>query len=165
MKPLAILPLRRAVVLLMREKAEVLEADVAMKVRSAHWDMEFPLVIKLVTYIRIPFARAAFSRKAVLARDTVCQYCGKLPSPKNPLTIDHVLPVSRGGTNSWENTVAACSRCNHRKDARTPEEAGMALLREPFMPRFVAIVRVSGGALHQRQRDYLSQFADVTLRP
>jgi 5-methylcytosine-specific restriction endonuclease McrA len=108
--------------------------------------MPMPLVIRLVYYVRIPHRLSLpVTRRTVLARDHyTCQYCGRQPSRKD-LTVDHVLPRSRGGHTAWENVVAACQRCNGRKGNRTPEEAGMSLLSPPVRPRYVALTLVEGG--------------------
>jgi 5-methylcytosine-specific restriction endonuclease McrA len=90
-----------------------------------------PSVIRLTEYIHIPFERRSLSRKNILLRDhSTCQYCGR-QYPPSELTLDHVLPRSRGGESAWDNLVACCKRCNHKKGNRTPEESGMHLLRRP----------------------------------
>ena len=139
-EPLNIVSLRRAVVLLLKEKAEVIEAARA-KIRSERLALETPLVIRLVYYVRVPHRLLMpLTRRTVLARDQYrCQYCGSEP-PKGHLTLDHVLPRSRGGEHTWENVVAACIPCNQRKGDRTLQQAGMTLLSEPSRPRYAAVV-------------------------
>jgi 5-methylcytosine-specific restriction endonuclease McrA len=138
-EPLSVVSLRRAVVLLLKEKAEILEAA-EQRVRAAHLSFPTPLVIRLVYYVRVPQrATVPLTRRTVFLRDHyTCQYCGEVP-PKGLLTVDHVLPKVRGGTTVWENLVCACKPCNLRKGARTPEEANMPLRRKPERPRYVAI--------------------------
>jgi 5-methylcytosine-specific restriction endonuclease McrA len=134
-EPLTFVALRRAITLVMREKAEVVEAATGIVLRSARAIYEAPLVIRLRSLVRQRRGvyNVPFSRKALLVRDRhTCQYCGV---EGGPLTLDHILPLSRGGGTSWLNTVAACPRCNTRKGNRTPEEAGMSLRRAPFQPR------------------------------
>ena len=130
-EPISVVPARRAVVLLVRDKAELVES------RQRHWSSErmtipVPSVIRLRTYVRVPFRRRVpLNRKAVFGRDdSTCQYCGR-PAEN----IDHVLPRSRGGEHTWENIVAACRSCNTRKGDRTPQEAGLSLARELQAPR------------------------------
>lgn len=130
-EPLSVVSARRAVVLLVREKAELVESQ------GKHWSSErmrvpVPTVIRLLRYVRVPFQRRVpLNRRAVFARDEhLCQYCG---SPAE--NLDHVLPRSRGGTHTWENVVAACRRCNTRKGDRTPDEVGMRLTVAPRAPR------------------------------
>jgi 5-methylcytosine-specific restriction endonuclease McrA len=144
-EPLSVVSVRRAVLLLLKEKAEIVEAAEA-KLRSEHVSMPMPLVIRLVYYVRIPNRLSLpVTRRTVLARDHyTCQYCGRQP-PRKDLTVDHILPRSRGGHTAWENVVTACQRCNGRKGNRTPEEAGMSLLSPPVRPRYVALTLIEGG--------------------
>lgn len=100
-----------------------------------------PRVIVLVAFERIPRARVRFSRLNVYERDSsTCQYCGA-HLPRSELNLDHVVPRSRGGGTSWENVVCSCVPCNLRKGGRTPEEAGMRLLRHPARPRWTPVIR------------------------
>ncbi len=139
-EPLNTVSMPRAVSLLLAEKAEIVEAAEA-HLRSQSLSLPMPLVIRLVTYVRIPrMLPLGVTRRGVLKRDNfTCQYCGRCQSPFE-LTLDHVLPRSRGGKNTWENVVAACKPCNHRKGNRTPAEAHLRLLRPPFRPRYLALV-------------------------
>lgn len=103
-------------------------------IRCVRYEIQVPRVIRLLTYDRIPKDGVKFNRRNILARDSFrCQYCGKQFSA-NQLTLDHVVPRSRGGSTTWENVVAACVRCNLRKGDRTPSEAGMRLIRQPRRP-------------------------------
>jgi 5-methylcytosine-specific restriction endonuclease McrA len=108
--------------------------------RSEQLALPMPLVIRLVYYVRIPrHFTLPLSRRTVLARDHyTCQYCETTPG-KAHLTIDHVLPRSRGGETRWENIVCACAACNRHKGNRTPEEANMPLVRQPRRPRYLAL--------------------------
>ena len=130
-EPLSTVSLRRAVVLVMQDKAVVEQAHPGLRLRAAGVDVPVPQVIRLCRYVRVPFRqRAPWSRRGVLVRDRHrCAYCGRRAT-----TVDHVLPRSRGGGDTWLNTVASCAEDNHRKAARTPEQAGMPLLRQPFEP-------------------------------
>lgn len=130
-EPLSTVTLNRAVVLVLQDKAVVEHAHPGLRVRAAAVDIPVPRVIRLCRYVRVPFRRQApWSRRGVLVRDQHrCAYCGRRAT-----TVDHVLPRSQGGADSWLNTVASCAMDNHRKANRTPEEAGMPLLRQPFEP-------------------------------
>lgn len=130
-EPLSTVALRRAVVLVMQEKAVVEQAHPGLRFRAAEIDLPVPRVIRLCRYVRVPFRqRAPWSRRGVLVRDRHrCAYCGRRAT-----TVDHVIPRSRGGGDTWLNTVAACSADNHRKADRTPAQAGMVLLQKPFEP-------------------------------
>jgi 5-methylcytosine-specific restriction endonuclease McrA len=134
-EPLSLISVQRAVVLLLREKAEAIENDVSRYLRAERISLPVPLVIRLVQYVPIPRRlKVPMTRKTLLSRDQyTCQFCGTI---QGPLTVDHVLPRSRGGLTSWENCVAACLRCNHRKGNKTPEEAGMHLIKRPVRPDF-----------------------------
>jgi 5-methylcytosine-specific restriction endonuclease McrA len=139
-EPLHIVSLRRAIVLLLKEKAEILEAT-DQRIRAAGFSLPIPSVIRLVYYVRVPRRISIpLSRRTVMMRDNyTCQYCGAQPS-SGMLTIDHVLPKTRGGASSWDNMVCACQKCNLRKGCRTPQEAGMPLRAEPKRPEYVAMV-------------------------
>lgn len=130
-EPLRVLPIKRAIVLVMEGRAEVV-AEGRGRFRSASTSVPVPSVIRLKSFVQIPYrARLPMNRRAVLHRDEhVCQYgCGRVGT-----TIDHVLPRSRKGQHAWENVVACCAKCNQKKADRTPEEMGWTLLRKPFAP-------------------------------
>lgn len=131
-EPLAIVSFRRALVLVMNKKASVVECVDDDPVWAASGRFDRPAVIVLSRYVRMPRSRyAPVTRRGVLRRDgNRCGYCGKSAS-----TIDHVLPRSRGGKNSWENLVACCLRCNNVKSDRTPQEMGWELRLTPAPPR------------------------------
>jgi 5-methylcytosine-specific restriction endonuclease McrA len=158
-EPLNVVSVQRAIVLLLKEKAEVVEAAKTM-LRAANYTIHLPIVIRLVTFVPIPHRLPLpLSRRTVLARDLyTCQYCGAQPSC-HELTVDHVVPRSRGGATTWENVVAACAPCNHKKGNRIPEEARMALLAQPARPRFVAVVLLSESNAHAAWQKYLTASA------
>ncbi len=134
-EPLHVCSIKRAVTLLMHEIAERIEDGTRM-LHSPSTSIPVPSVIRLKRYVkRPPRFHIAFNRRNVFRRDNhACQYCGH---HGGDLTLDHVVPRSRGGKNSWENIVTACRECNSKKRDRTPEEAKMRLLRQPYAPRFV----------------------------
>ncbi|MDX2038653.1 MAG: HNH endonuclease [Isosphaeraceae bacterium] len=104
-------------------------------VRTVHFELQVPRVIRLLTYERLPRPKVKFNRRNIFARDNNrCQYCGRR-FPTSELSLDHVEPRSRGGPASWENIVCACLSCNVRKGGRNPREAGMRLIKEPVRPR------------------------------
>jgi 5-methylcytosine-specific restriction endonuclease McrA len=154
-EPLNIVSVQRAIVLLLKEKAEIVEAAQA-KLRAEHYSMAWPLVIRLVAFVPIPRRLPLpLSRRTVLARDMyTCQYCGQQPS-KSELTIDHVIPRSRAGATTWENVVTACAPCNRRKGDRLPEEAKMVLLSKPARPRFIAVALLGEANAHTAWQKYL----------
>jgi 5-methylcytosine-specific restriction endonuclease McrA len=128
--PLAVVSARRAVVLVIKDKAEVVASN-GMIFRSEHLELEAPSVVRLRHFVKVPFrTRAPLTRRAVFARDAwSCQYCGATAE-----NLDHVIPRSRGGEHIWENVVAACRRCNAKKESHLLSEAGMRLARQPFAP-------------------------------
>jgi 5-methylcytosine-specific restriction endonuclease McrA len=130
-EPLSVVPTRRAVTLVVREKAELVHGD-GRRWSSARTSVEVPSVIRLLHYVKVPYERrVALSRRAVFARDRhTCQYCA---APAE--NLDHVVPRARGGSHTWENVVAACRACNARKGDRTPDEAGLSLAAAPRAPR------------------------------
>jgi 5-methylcytosine-specific restriction endonuclease McrA len=130
-QPLAVVPARRAVVLVLKDKAEVLVAN-GQVFRSEHLQMDAPSVLRLRTFVKVPFRpQAPLTRRAVFARDEwTCQYCGAVAE-----NLDHVVPRSRGGSHTWDNVVAACRRCNSRKENRLIDEVGLHLARRPTPPR------------------------------
>jgi 5-methylcytosine-specific restriction endonuclease McrA len=154
-EPLNVVSVKRAVVLLLKEKAQIVEATEAW-VRAQNWAIPQPLVIRLVYYVRIPHRLSLpLGRRTVLARDGyTCQYCGARPD-KSELTLDHVVPRSRGGRSSWENVVTACTRCNQRKGRHTPEEAGMPLRVPPRRPRYIALTVLADARQHEVWNKYV----------
>lgn len=139
--------------LLFLRKAELLEASNGKVIRSVSLTMPFPSVVRLSSFVRIPYKKIILSRKNILRRDGHrCQYCGR---GDVPLTLDHIHPRSKGGEDSWENLVAACVKCNNKKGDGTPEEAGMPLLRIPMKPNHVTFLRHFVGNLDDRWKPYL----------
>ena len=129
-EPINITAVRRALVLLIKGVAQAEETNHA-EVHSASRAVAVPSVIRLLSYRHIPQQSRALSRKNILLRDrNTCQFCGSIFAASD-LTLDHVMPRSRGGRSSWENLVACCYTCNNRKGDRTPEEAGLTLQRRP----------------------------------
>ena len=141
-EPLTMVPMRRALRLVIDGKAEIVEADVDRFVRSERLTMPRPVVIRLTKFIHVPRRfRRQVTNTFLFARDRYrCQYCGRHATElkmRESLTRDHLIPLSRGGTNDWNNVVTACSPCNTRKGNRLPEEIGMHPLTHPVEPHFV----------------------------
>jgi 5-methylcytosine-specific restriction endonuclease McrA len=129
-EPINVTAVRRAMVLMLKGVAQAEELHSA-EVHSAAHSHRVPSVIRLIAYRHIPQQSRALSRKNILLRDrNTCQFCGCV-FPSSELTLDHVVPRSRGGRSTWENLVACCYRCNNSKGDRTPEEAGLKLARRP----------------------------------
>lgn len=145
---------RRAAVLILKAKAEVLERG-GSALRSERMRLERPVVIRLVTYVRVPrdVHRRKITRRAVLARDSwTCQYCG---TTKPSLTVDHVIPRSRGGESVWENIVASCGPCNHRKGSKMPREARMHPRETPRPPGPAVFIKLAAPRVPASWAPYL----------
>ena len=142
-EPLGIVSSRRAVLLVLDTKAELVHTTERV-FRAERMSVPEPSVVRLVRYVQIPrHYRVAVNRRTVFARDSSrCQYCGSAAE-----NLDHVIPRSKGGPHTWENVVAACRRCNTRKEDRLPHEAGMVLRSTPVAPRHrVQLLAMCGGA-------------------
>src|SRR4249920_937596 len=152
-EPLNVTTLRRAHVLVFKGKAEVIE-ELDRPLRSAASTFRWPHVIRLLHYVRVPRAiQRKISRRALFARDGWrCVYCG---TSGGRLTLDHVVPRSRGGDSVWENVVTACSPCNLKKGNRTLDEARMTLPRTPRPPAPVLFIRLALHRIPEVWRTYL----------
>jgi 5-methylcytosine-specific restriction endonuclease McrA len=153
-EPINVCTIRRAVVLILKERAEVLERT-ERELHAESLTMPRPAVIRLISYVRIP--RDAHSRKitrrAIFARDDwTCQYCG---TARGSLTIDHVIPRSKGGTSRWENIVTCCGPCNRRKGDRLPKHAGMHPRHAPRPPSPTIFVHVAVPRVPDAWQPYL----------
>lgn len=134
-EPLAVLSAQRALKLVSKDRVEPVSSD-DVTVAGVDQSVSVPSVLRLKVYVNVPRRPIPrWSRRGVFARDGHrCAYCGR-QLKRGELTVDHVIPVSRGGRSTWGNTVTACAACNGRKGNRTPHEAGMKLLIEPKIPR------------------------------
>lgn len=151
-EPIHVCSARRAIVLVFRGRAEVVETLDA-KIRSVSAEYPVPSVVRLDFYVRVPPKPLTLSKRNILKRDSFqCQYCG---TKTGPMTVDHVVPKTRGGRDTWENMVCACLKCNNRKGDRTPEQAGVKLARRPRLPNHVTFIKRFVGVPDQRWRPYL----------
>jgi 5-methylcytosine-specific restriction endonuclease McrA len=161
-EPLCVVPQRRAVVLVLNQKAVTLEESGAA-LHAAAFELPAPSVVKLTRYVRVPARRGVpLTRRAIFARDFGrCVYCDA------PATsIDHVVPRSRGGRHAWDNVVSSCRRCNHVKADRPLMELGWRMKRQPVQPSGSAWRILSSGRTDPRWMPYLKGYgADVDLLP
>ena len=177
-EPLTMVPLHRALRLVIDGKAEIVEADRSRPVRSERLSMPRPAVIRLTRFIHVPRRfRRQVTNTFLFARDHYrCQYCGRTTAalrPREALTRDHVIPISRGGLNVWDNVVTACSPCNTRKANRLPSEIGMHPMAPPSEPHFVhlswAVRRLTPIQARYIQlfygREMLDQLEELERRP
>ncbi len=151
-QPLSVCSVQRSVKLLFMDKAEMVHDYPDRSIRTVSEEYSYPSVIRLRRYINLPYNKIVLSRRNIMKRDrNKCQYCGV---GKN-LTIDHVMPKSRGGKDTWENLVTACDECNVRKGNRTPEEAGMPLKKKPFRPVHITFLQSILGGVQENWKPYL----------
>jgi 5-methylcytosine-specific restriction endonuclease McrA len=156
-EPINVCTVRRAIVLLLKEKAEILEHG-DRQLHSGSRTIDRPLVIRLVSYVRVPrdTHRRKITRRAVFARDNwTCQYCGD----QGTLTVDHVIPRSKGGGSTWDNIVASCAPCNRRKGDALPPQAGMELRRMPRTPGPQVFIQVASPTIPNAWLRYLPEAA------
>ncbi|MBA2358789.1 MAG: HNH endonuclease [Actinobacteria bacterium] len=158
-EPLNVCSVRRAHVLVFKGKAEVLE-QLERPLRTSTDTYPWPHVIRLVTYVHVPrAAQRKISRRALFARDNwQCVYCGT----GGRLTLDHVVPRSRGGGSVWENVVTSCAPCNLRKGNRLPEEVAMELRSAPRPPASVLFIHLAAPEIPTRWQPYLSRLSSST---
>jgi 5-methylcytosine-specific restriction endonuclease McrA len=154
-EPIGVVSTRRAVVLVLNEKVDVL-ADTGELIASATLSVPIPSVIRLRYYVKVPYKRTApLSRRAVFARDHGrCQYCGRQAE-----SIDHVVPRSKGGAHIWENVVACCRRCNTYKGDRLLDHTSLRLRTHPTAPQQYVWVKVAAGSVPPAWTPYLNQTA------
>ena len=156
-KPVGIVSWRDALVLVITEKAYAVEVYETY-VRSAREVFQLPSVIALKKYINIDFLKPVCSRKNIILRDeNTCQYCGKEFS-SDDLTMDHIIPKAKGGKKSWKNIVTACKPCNQKKGSRTPEQAGMRLLRVPRPLTGPVMIKRRSSSFHSHWKNYLDVY-------
>lgn len=159
-EPINVCTVRRAIVLILKEKAEVIDEH-DLEVHAERMSMTRPSVIRLRTYVRIPYQsfRRKITRRAVFARDSwECQYCGR----RGSLTMDHVIPRSKGGDTSWENVVACCASCNRRKGDRSVAQSGMKLRTHPRVPHATIFIHVASPTIPQSWLPYVPATASAT---
>lgn len=142
----------RAFVLVFLNKAELLKEHPTLRLRTPTDSFCYPSIIRLRKYIALPYKKVQLSRMNIFRRDSYrCLYCNS----HKDLTIDHVIPKSMGGKDSWENLATACHACNSKKGNQMPEEALMPLLRVPFRPSFVMFLSSFSGNISEDWKPYL----------
>lgn len=151
-QPLSVCSVHRSIKLLFLDKAEMIHDYPERKLRTVSEEYDYPSVIRLRRYINIPYNKIVLTRHNIMKRDSKkCQYCGS----SHNLTIDHVLPKSRGGKDTWENLVTACDKCNVKKGDRTPKEAQMPLSRKPYRPVHITFLQTILGGVQDDWKPYL----------
>ena len=151
-EPLSVCSVRRALLLILRGKAEAVEGMNEV-IHSVSQEYPVPSVVRLGRYIRAPRRRVVLSKRNILKRDNhQCQYCG---SKEGKLTVDHIVPRTKGGQGTWENLVCACALCNNKKGEHQPEQVGLVLRSKPKRPNNVSFIRNFVGIDDQRWKPYL----------
>jgi len=159
-RPLEIVDAVEALVLCLIGKARAIETY-KKEIKSVSESFKLPAVIVLTRYVKFQFHTMTCTRANVIWRDqNKCQYCAKEEESK-VLTIDHVLPRSKGGKNTWENLVAACKKCNQKKGDRTPKEANMKLLRKPKKPKSSVLRTLGNKQIDDLWKNYLWETYDT----
>ena len=159
-EPINVCSVRRAIVLILKSKAEVIDEH-EIEVHAERMSMTRPAVIRLRAYVHIPYQsfRRKITRRAVFARDGwECQYCGR----RGSLTMDHVIPRSKGGDTSWENVVACCATCNRRKGDRSVAQSGMKLSARPMAPHPTIFIHVASPTIPAQWLPYVPATASAT---
>ena len=153
-RPIEIVDALEALVLCMVGKAYAVE-NYTQKIRSVKESFNLPAVIVLTRYVKFKFNTISCNRRNIIWRDqSQCQYCTNY-FDSQALTIDHVKPRSKGGANTWTNLVAACKKCNQKKGDRTPEQAGMKLLKEPKKPKTSVLLTMGKKTVNSLWKNYL----------
>jgi 5-methylcytosine-specific restriction endonuclease McrA len=152
-EPLTVCNVKRAVILAFLGKAEIICKSDDKVVKSVYRKFDYPSIVRLSIFVRVPFRKIILSRKNILRRDNHrCQFCGSSSS----LTIDHIIPKSRGGEDTWENLTTACIKCNNRKGDRTPEEANLKLITNPKKPSHITFIKnFASGSVSDDWKPYL----------
>jgi 5-methylcytosine-specific restriction endonuclease McrA len=153
-RALTVCSVHRAFLLVYMEKAELVSNAKNAYLRTVSASFPVPSIIRLQDYVNIPYKGVVLSRQNIFKRDGhICQYC----SSRSELTLDHVMPRSRGGQSSWENLVTACKKCNSKKGDCTPQEANMPLKRKPYKPSFFIFLRDFSGNIDDEWMTYLGK--------
>ncbi len=134
-------------------RAELIAKKDSVNIYSMRRKFDYPTVVRIKLYIHVPYKKIVLSRKNILRRDGYrCQYCKRSDLT---LTLDHVIPKSKGGDDSWENLVAACVKCNNKKGDRTPDEANMPLSKRPTKPSHITFMKHFAGKVDENWKPYL----------
>jgi len=156
--PLTLCSVERAFLLTYLDKAEILSDVKEKALRTVTAEFLYPSVIKIKKYINVPYKGVILTRHNVFKRDRFCcQYCGT----NKDLTLDHLIPKSKGGKSTWTNLVTACKRCNARKGDFNPEEVGLTLNQKPIRPSYVMFLRNSSKSLRNDWLPYLDRKASA----
>jgi 5-methylcytosine-specific restriction endonuclease McrA len=159
---LTVCSIQKAFLLVYLNKAELVADVQGQYLRSVNAIYPKPSIIRLTSYAKLPYRGVLLNRQNIFKRDGMkCQYCGATTD----LTIDHVIPRSRGGTSTWDNLITACRTCNARKGDQTPEEADMPYAQKPFKPSFLLFLRDLSGDIDEQWYTYLGKSPKKSTEP
>jgi len=151
--PLTVCSVQRAFLLVYLDKADLILSVENQSLRSITNNYPFPSVVKIKSYVNIPYKGVVMSRHNIFRRDGgKCQYCGT----KHDLTLDHVVPRSKGGKSTWTNLVTACKKCNSKKGDSSLEKMGMKLNKQPIKPSYISFLRMNHGSFRDEWNTYLN---------
>ena len=154
-EPLTLCTTKKAIILIYLRKAELVSDNPKLNIRTINSTFPWPSVIRLKSYIKVPYKNINLTRKNILRRDNhKCAYCGR---GDLTFTIDHVVPKSKSGKDTWDNLVTACLPCNNKKGNRTPDEANMQLKIKPHKPNYIMFILNSVSRIDENWRPYLFQ--------
>lgn len=144
--------MKKAITLMVLEKAEAVETRSDVKIRGVHKNFDCPSIVRLKHNRKAFRTRVQLNRKNIMKRDGfTCMYCGDV----NDLTIDHIIPKSKGGKTTWENLVTACNKCNNLKDNKLYHEVGLKLKTKPKMPSIIVFLRQEVNTIEENWKPYL----------
>jgi 5-methylcytosine-specific restriction endonuclease McrA len=150
----------KAFLLVFLQKAEIVNSSLHLQLHTVSHSFPYPTVIRLFKYVYVPYKGIELSRQNVFKRDrNMCQYCGSTHN----LTLDHVIPKSKGGKTSWENLITACQRCNSNKGHQTPEQAGLTIKIKPYKPSFIMFLRDFSGNLDDSWLPFIAKVSSKHL--
>jgi len=150
--PLTVCSLERAFILIYLRKAELISEVKDKKLRSVENSYPYPSIIKINKYVNVPYRGVVLTRHNVFKRDEFrCQYCGV----NKDLTLDHLVPKSKGGKSLWTNLVTACKHCNAKKGDYSPEDAGLKLTKKPVRPSYIMFLKSKNGKTREDWIPYL----------
>lgn len=153
--PITTCSMERAFILVFLDKAELLTQAEDQAIRTVDKAYPMPAVIRLFRYINLPYRGVVLTRQNVFKRDRfACQYCGSAKT----LTLDHIIPRSKGGKTSWANLVTACQPCNTRKGDRTPDQANLTLRSKPQKPTYMMFLRDHAGGMRKEWQPFLVSY-------
>ncbi|MEO0895554.1 MAG: HNH endonuclease [Bacteroidota bacterium] len=149
---ISLVDFQRAFILVLLKKADTVETYTDQKIRTVKAEFDFPSVIRLTSYVNLPYKKINLTRHNIFRRDgNRCVYCGS----RERLTLDHVIPRAKGGRTTWNNLVTACYKCNSKKGDLDLQDSGLELKTQPYRPSFIMFLSQFSGKIDQSWKPYL----------